>query len=65
MVRRVPRLVKILCGYCIYVLNLKPLKHNKSVSMPLKIFTTFPAFPTGALEGLLYAARVTLCSVKK
>ena len=31
--RRVPRLVKLSCGYYIYVLNLKPLKCNKSVSI--------------------------------
>jgi len=31
----------------------------------VKNFTTFPAFPIGASEGLLYAARVTMCSVKK
>ena len=31
----------------------------------MKNFTTFPAFPTGASEGLLYAARVTMGSVKK
>ena len=30
----------------------------------MKNFTTFPAFPTGASEGLLYAARVTMGSVK-
>ena len=29
--RRVPRLVKLSFGYCIYVLNLKPVKRNKSV----------------------------------
>ena len=28
--RRVPRLVKLSCGYYIYVLNLKPLKCNKA-----------------------------------
>jgi len=31
----------------------------------VKNFTVFPAFPTGASEGLLYAARVTMASVKK
>ena len=31
----------------------------------MKNFTTFPAFPTGASEGLLYAAQVTMGSVKK
>ena len=43
--RRVPRLVKSSFGYCIYVLNLKPLKCNKSISMPLQKWKCFPRFP--------------------
>ena len=54
----VPRLVKISCGYCI-----KPETSEMSrfhAIVKVKNFTTFPAFPTGASEGLLYAARVTI-----
>ena len=50
-------------GYCIYVLNLKPLKCNKSIFMPLykwKFFLCFPRFLQELQEGLLYAAWVTI-----
>jgi len=67
VVRKVPRLIKISCGYCIYVLNLKPLKHNKSVSIPLwkwKILPRFPHFPRELQKGC-YMQPKSLCAVLK
>ena len=45
-----PRLVELSCGYCIYVLHLKPLKCNKKhfhAIVKVKRFSTFPMGTSG------------------